>query len=101
MLLCRSWLSPPARKRRGEEVDPDTPCCWVLLVAAREPTRRQWRWRVGRRATTVPAPRNPAEHCSGLQNCSLKIPDLFWCCYCNFNVYFCLFVLNFYFVLWM
>jgi hypothetical protein len=28
-------------------------------------------------AATVPAPRNPAEHCSGLQNCSLKIPDCF------------------------
>jgi hypothetical protein len=36
-----------------------------------------WRRRVGRRAATVPAPRNPAEHCSGLQNCSLKIPDCF------------------------
>jgi hypothetical protein len=24
------------------------------FTAAREPTRRQWRWRVGRRAATVP-----------------------------------------------
>ena len=32
------------------------PACLGFLAAAREPTRRQWWWRVGRpRAATVPA----------------------------------------------
>jgi hypothetical protein len=48
---------------------------------AREPLRRQMRWRVGRRAATVLAPRNPAEHCSGLQKVFPVNSRLFWGCY--------------------
>ena len=38
------------RLRRGSR---SRPLLLVFLAAAREPTRRQWRWRVGRCAATV------------------------------------------------
>jgi hypothetical protein len=38
--FCRwRWLSPPARKGRGEEAEPD-PAVFQLLAAARGKTRR-------------------------------------------------------------
>jgi hypothetical protein len=55
--------------------------CFQLLAVARGFTCRQWRWRVGRRAATVLAPRNPAEHCSGLQKVFPVNARLFWGCY--------------------
>jgi hypothetical protein len=55
------------------------------------------RRRVEGRAATGPVLRNPAEHCSGLQKVFPVNSSLFWGCYCNFNVIFCLFVLKLYF----
>jgi hypothetical protein len=63
-----TWFSPPARKGRGEEVVADPPVCLDFTAAARESTRRQWRWRVEethrhcsraqKPSATAPAPRN-------------------------------------------
>ena len=55
-----------------------TPRCLEFLAAARGSTCRQQRWRVEGRAATVLAPRNPAEHCSGLQKVFPVISRLFW-----------------------
>ena len=69
--LCCVFAWSAGRCRRGEEVDP-APCCWVFFsVAACEPTRRQWRWRVGGRAATVPA----------FQKDSPAIPGVFRGCF--------------------
>jgi len=46
---------PPARRGRKEEAVTDPRACLGFLVGAREPKRRQWWRRVGRRAATVPA----------------------------------------------
>jgi hypothetical protein len=43
LVFCRS---SPARKGRREDVVSDPPACLDFLAVVREPTRRQWRWRV-------------------------------------------------------
>jgi len=72
-LVCRS---PSVQKGRGEEAVYRPP----VFAAAREPTRRQWRWRV----------EETRRHCSRAQKPSSTVPGL-PCSYCRF--------LGFYFVI--
>ncbi|KAL3572747.1 hypothetical protein D5086_026651 [Populus alba] len=47
--------------------------CFQLQAAKRDPTRRQWRRRVGGRAASVPEPRKSAEHCSATPEIRLPL----------------------------
>ena len=54
-------FSPPVRKGGGEEAEPDSTVFSFFLTAAREPTRRQWRWCVDPRAGHCSyTPRSPS-----------------------------------------
>jgi len=62
------YRSPPARKGRGEEAEPDPAVSSFSPAAAREPTPPTVAVALGEDAPPLSCcSRNPAEHCSGLQ----------------------------------
>jgi hypothetical protein len=80
-------LSPPVEKEKGKEAEPGHRFP-AFPAAAREPTRCQRQWRVGRRVATVPAvpegfltlfprPKTLLNTVPACGKCSLKIPDCF------------------------
>ena len=75
-VFCCLYRSPPARKGRGEEAEPDPAVSSFSPAAAREPTRRQWRWRLEKtRRHCLVAPETLLNTVPACRRGPLKIPD--------------------------